>query len=170
MIGTKTLSKTLQGALALFALFAWTAHGDPLTIDSGQISGVNSEADATVRVYRGIPYAAPPVGDLRWKEPQPATHWDGVRACESFGPVCPQKALSAILGIALPETSVDCLYLNVWTPAEAPAGKLPVMLWIHGGANAFGWGSQPVYDGEPFVPEMLTQQAQKILSGSAKIA
>ncbi|MBI2421613.1 MAG: carboxylesterase family protein [Candidatus Hydrogenedentes bacterium] len=151
MIGTRTLSKTLRGAVALIALLAWTAHGDPLAIDSGQISGAISEADPSVRVYRGIPYAAPPVGDLRWKAPQPAAPWDGVRACERFGPVCPQKDLSAILGIALPETSEDCLYLNVWTPAEAPAGKLPVMLWIHGGANAFGWGSQPVYDGEPFV-------------------
>lgn len=137
--------------VVLLAAGAFPAVGaDPLEIGSGKISGVVVDEEAGVRVYRGIPFAAPPVGDLRWRPPQPAEPWDGVRACEAYGPACPQLNTLAIYGLELPETSEDCLYLNVWTAAEGPEDKLPVMFWIHGGGNSAGWGHQPSYDGTAF--------------------
>ena len=119
--------------------------GRTLQIDSGQISGA---VDGGTSVYRGIPYAAPPIGPLRWKAPQPVASWSGVRECTVFGPECPQVVLTGknSAGAKQPQ-SEDCLYLNVWTPTPAPAEKLPVMIWIHGGAYQLGRGSSPLYDG-----------------------
>lgn len=91
-------------------------------------------------IYRGIPYAAPPVKDLRWRPPQPALPWTRPRSCESFGPVCPQMNCQE-------EMHEDCLYLNIWTPDQSPGAKLPVMVWIHGGAFITGSGSDEIYDG-----------------------
>lgn len=117
---------------------------EPL-LDSGPINGVQ---EGGVWVYKGIPYAAPPVGELRWKEPQPAEPWKEVRPCTEFGPACPQPSSDDQGGfMAVGETSEDCLYLNVWSPAETPGERLPVMVWIHGGAFRTGAGSQAVYDG-----------------------
>ena len=104
--------------------------------------------------FRGIPFAAPPVGELRWKAPQPAHAWDGVRDATEFGPMCPQVAgtMEALAGGAHPQPdpmSEDCLTLNVWTPAIDDA-KRPVMVWIHGGAFATGSGRIPWYSGHNF--------------------
>ena len=127
------------------------ARGDdaPIKIDTGVIAGARAESEASVRVYKGIPFAAPPVGDLRWRPPQYAAKWDGVRECTAYSAVCPQAPYpenSVYFQKPQPE-SEDCLYLNVWTAAAQPDEKRPVMVWIHGGALTRGAGSLPIYDG-----------------------
>jgi len=97
-------------------------------------------------VFKGIPYAAPPVGDLRWREPKPAPAWNGIFVASKFGPACMQPE-SRLMGISRAEMSENCLFLNVWTPAVQPAQAAPVMVWIHGGSFMTGAGSQPSYDG-----------------------
>lgn len=116
---------------------------DPVKIDTGQISGATV---GDVHVYKGIPFAAPPVGDLRWKPPQPAVSWQGVKECTAFGPA-PMGYYSPSFPAYSKPPSEDCLYLNVWTPAKTTGDKLPVMVWIYGGAYRFGEGSTPSYDG-----------------------
>ena len=113
-------------------------------LDSGPISGSCRDG---IWQYLGIPYAAPPVGELRWKEPQPVAAWEEVRPCNEYGPSCPQIEEDWTGKLAQGKMSEDCLYLNVWTPAESPDERLPVMVWIHGGAFKSGAGSLPIYDG-----------------------
>ena len=100
-------------------------------------------------VFKGLPYAAPPVADLRWRAPQPARPWQGARKANAFGKACmqvPGAALAAGAGDIEP-MSEDCLTLNLWVPRARTSAKQPVMVWIHGGALVFGAGSQPLYDG-----------------------
>jgi para-nitrobenzyl esterase len=135
-------------ASILFGLAVGTlaqAAGDVSVVhlDTGLISGV-SGSTPEVRVYKGIPFAAPPVANLRWRAPQPAVHWDGIRKAEKSGPVCMQNAA----GPAAQPTSEDCLYLNVWTTAKSGAERRPVMVWIYGGGFTSGSGSVPGYDGD----------------------
>jgi para-nitrobenzyl esterase len=117
---------------------------EPVRIDTGLISGTTTSSDE-VRVFKGIPFAAPPIGDLRWRPPQPAAHWDGVRKADQFGPVCMQGRGPNANG---PAPSEDCLYVNVWTGAKAAGEKRPVILWTYGGGFTGGSGSEPRYDGE----------------------
>jgi para-nitrobenzyl esterase len=138
------MNRTALIATTLFALStAGAAIDDPVRLDTGMISGATT-GSPEVRVFKGIPYAAPPVGDLRWRAPKPAAHWEGTRAADQFGPVCMQGGGQKM--------SEDCLYLNVWTGAKAAGSKAsdkrPVMLWIYGGGYNGGSGSQPMYDGE----------------------
>lgn len=109
-------------------------------LDSGPIAG---EVDNEIQVFRGIPYAMPPVGSLRWKPPQPPQAWTSVRQCHQFGPSCPQPKESSSTVY-----NEDCLYLNVWAPEIRHQAKLPVMVWIHGGAFNFGGASLPEYEGK----------------------
>ena len=109
--------------------------------DAGEVEGLWLDR---LRVFKGIPYAAPPVGDLRWRAPQAAARWTGVRQAYDFGPACPQASSKAI---ALADMSEDCLTLNVWSPARRAGARLPVMVWIHGGAFETGSASMPIYDG-----------------------
>jgi len=120
------------------SLQAADASGLPTVVklDSGYVYGLNGP----VRSYKGIPYAAPPVGALRWKPAQPVAHWEGVKPAVSYGPQC-------IQGRGSPSQSEDCLSLNVWTAASSASAKLPVYVWIHGGAYVSGAGSLPSYDG-----------------------
>jgi len=116
---------------------------DQVILKSGLIRGAVQQ---DIRIYRGIPFAAPPIGDLRWKPPQPLAPWKGVRDCTTFGPACPQPK-QALLTINTQDQNEDCLYLNVWTPANTTVDRLPVMVWIHGGGCTTGAGSLPIYEG-----------------------
>jgi para-nitrobenzyl esterase len=123
---------------------------DLVRVEQGQLSGTAGKS-TEVRVYRGIPYAAPPVGDLRWKAPQPAAHWAGVREAKEYGNACwqaPYPPAFSIYQADLPPLSEDCLNLNVWTNAKSASAGLPVMVWIHGGGFTRGAGSTNLYDGE----------------------
>ncbi len=117
----------------------------PVAVTGGDIVGA---LDGGIAVYRGIPFASPPVGELRWKPPQPVGAWDGVKTANEFGAACMQPPYAAGSFYKSPGLSVseDCLTLNVWTGA-APDAKRPVMVWIHGGALTRGSGANPVYDG-----------------------
>jgi para-nitrobenzyl esterase len=122
---------------------------DPVKVDGGMISGTPGWGQG-VREYLGIPFAAPPVGNLRWRAPQPVAPWQGVRAADRFSPACMQRQYSPESGSwnrGLINTSEDCLYLNVWTPAASASDKLPVMVWIYGGGGTNGSSAEPIYDG-----------------------
>jgi len=121
--------------------------------DNGQVEGLPN-ADASVVAFKGIPFAAPPVGDLRWKAPQPVQNWEGVRECKEFSSSAMQSTpapflmwTSEFIAPAKP-LSEDCLYLNLWTANPASAEKRPVIVFIHGGGFTSGSGSVPIYDGE----------------------
>ncbi len=132
-------------AAALLALGAATANADVVHVAQGDVAGVAANG---VESFKGIPFAAPPVGDLRWRPPQPAAKWNGVKQADAFGPICMQSA-RGFFGAA--PMSEDCLTLNVWRPAGAkPGARLPVMVWIYGGAFIQGSSSTPFYDGTRF--------------------
>ena len=119
---------------------------DKVTTANGIVEGT-TEASG-VRAFKGIPFAAPPVGDLRWKPPQPVKNWDGVRAATAFGPRCMQRRVFSDMVFRSNGVSEDCLYLNVWTPASAGNQRLPVLVYFYGGGFLAGDGSEPRYEGE----------------------
>ncbi len=130
----------------LLASAAFAAGPDkvarPVKVDGGLLEGT---AEDGLMVYRGIPFAAPPVGDLRWRAPQPAAKWNGVRKADTFGRACLQIN-QAIAN--LPAPNEDCLSLNVWTPATRADERLAVMVWIHGGGFTAGTPPERLYHGE----------------------
>jgi para-nitrobenzyl esterase len=143
-------SLLLTSLAAVFAIAA-SASAAPfptqVRIDSGALAGA---VQGDVLSFKGVPFAAPPVGDLRWRAPQPAAQWQGVRQATQYGHDCMQKPFpsdAAPLGTTPDE---DCLVLNVWRPAESAGGKLPVMVWIYGGGFVNGGSSPAVYDGSQF--------------------
>ncbi len=133
-------------SIPLFCFFvATTAFAAPVRTESGLVDGVT---EGEVTVWKGIPFAAPPVGDLRWRAPQAAHPWSGVRLADTFSPVCMQRGRYPEDAPVEP-MSEDCLYLNVWAPVAATSGaKLPVMFWIYGGGLSNGTASTPLYAGD----------------------
>lgn len=130
-------------------------------VDGGIVEGAWFDARAGDAVFKGIPFAAPPVGELRWKPPATVTPWRGVRDAKELAPICPQRLYSPefyaglatrLGGHPAPQrpltTSEDCLYLNIWTSNFGGAARQPVMVWIHGGGNNGGWGSEGTDNGE----------------------
>ena len=142
----------IAGFCAIFS--GCMAENPVLTIDGGQIQGVET-ADRGILIYKGIPYAAPPVGDLRWREPAEVIPWEGIKVCDTFGAAAPQKLTDPgsfydkeFYAQSPHVKNEDCLYLNVWTPAAGkPNAKLPVAMWIHGGAYRNGFGHEDEFDG-----------------------
>ncbi len=119
-------------------------YSQQVTTKSGILKGLVEE---DIVVFKGIPFAAVPVGDLRWQAPRPPMSWDGVRMADKFSPICMQIRMYP-LDLPVEEMSEDCLYLNIWKPQKTTTDKLPVMLWIYGGGLTNGSASTPLYSGE----------------------
>jgi para-nitrobenzyl esterase len=139
----RTFAFVWAALLSVSGLPAQTSK--PVRTQSGSVQG---KIEDGVAIYKGIPFAAPPIGDLRWRAPQPAVAWTGVRNAGKFAPSCIQVPLvNKDLGMESVATSEDCLYLNVWTPAKSANEKLAVMVWIYGGGFTIGGTSVSLYDG-----------------------
>jgi para-nitrobenzyl esterase len=143
------LGITFAGIALLFAQPTRSAaKAAPIATEGGPVSGTSDEG---VSIFKGIPYAAAPVGVLRWRPPQPVVPWTGERDGTDFGAACPQQIIGN-LNAEVGPTSEDCLFLNIWTAAK-PKQKLPVMVWIHGGGHSIGSSSERFYDGVPLAKE-----------------
>lgn len=118
----------------------------PIQIANGTLSGTFDESTG-IHSFKGIPFAAPPVGELRWQAPQPAQPWSGTRDATQFGPRAMQLPIFGDMNFRSNGVSEDCLYLNVWTPDPSADAKLPVLVYFYGGGFMAGDGSEPRYDG-----------------------
>ncbi|HEV7661986.1 MAG TPA: carboxylesterase family protein [Chloroflexota bacterium] len=137
-------SGTLTAAAATYE-----PRTDVIPLTTG-LFGASRDSSQEMRTFRAIPFAAPPVGNLRWQPPQPVTPWEGVRRGDNFSPACTQQIrdFRALFYQSTEGSSEDCLYLNVWTPAQTPAEKKPVMVFFYGGGNTAGSGSAPASSGK----------------------
>jgi len=144
---SKAFAALAAGLALLAAAGAVQAAADRATVETGELQGVVADGVAS---FKGIPFAAPPVGPLRWRAPKAAAHWSGVRDASRFGPSCMQMSNGGAFGAAASQ-SEDCLTLNVFTPEHHEGAKLPVMVWIYGGA--FTQGGSARYDGTHFAQD-----------------
>ncbi|HVW06981.1 MAG TPA: carboxylesterase family protein [Bryobacteraceae bacterium] len=142
-------------ALALTLLAALSMHAADSPVVRAPAGSVRGTAEGNLHVFRGLPYAAPPAGSMRWKPPVSAAVWQGVRDATKFGPACfqPKPRAASIYADPPPAMSEDCLYLNIWTPAAAR--DTPVMVWIHGGSLTGGASSETMYDGAALAKQGL---------------
>ena len=142
------LLQTQQAAASLTS-----DEGTTVQTQYGVVQGV---AEGEVSIFKGIPYAAPPIGEFRWRPPQPVKPWKGVREAKEYGPNCAQGGWGAAPGTIAEGSSEDCLYLNLWLPSNAkPDAKLPVMVWIHGGGFTGGSGAGRATSGEQFAKQSV---------------
>ena len=126
---------------------AQTLANHQVKVSNGVLEGTFN-SDCGVRSFKGIPFAQPPIGELRWKPPQPAKNWEGVRKADKFGPRAMQRPIFGDMAFRSDGMSEDCLYLNVWTPARSAKDRLPVLVYFYGGGFQAGDGSEGRYDGE----------------------
>ncbi len=140
-----------RNLVLLLALIPWTLFAQvnsnllKVKMANGTLEGVSSSG---ICIFKGIPFAKPPIGDLRWKAPQPVKNWDGIRKADQFGPRAMQKPIYGDMNFRSNGVSEDCLYLNVWTPEKSSTEKLPVLVYFYGGGFSAGDGSEFRYDGE----------------------
>lgn len=149
------MRKANMAMAALFLALAGPAMAQKITLDDGTMGGTLAGTTAQgVSAFKGIPYAAPPEGDNRWRAPQPVARWTGVRDASQYGHDCAQAPFPPDDAPIATTPSEDCLYLNVWKPADAkPGAHLPVMVWVHGGGFVNGGSSPALYSGERFAQE-----------------
>ena len=139
--------------MMMLIIIAAAAQMDTIKTGAGFIAGTTN-TDSSIHVYKGIPFAAPPVGELRWKAPQPVAHWQGIKKCDAFAASPMQNKPVPFMMYTTPylippsPISEDCLYLNVWTGAKSATEKKPVMVWIYGGGFVSGGTACAIYDGE----------------------
>src|ERR1043165_2052284 len=139
--------KSFVLALVILVAAAATQAADLVQTENGAVEGRGVQPSG-VRIFRGIPFAQPPTGELRWREPQPVKNWKGVRQAVDFGPRCMQARIYDDMVFRSNGVSEDCLYLNVWTPAKSSRERLPVLVYFYGGGFVSVDGSEPRYDGE----------------------
>jgi para-nitrobenzyl esterase len=142
--------RKLGVAMAVLALWTLPAWANPVQTQSGLVDGTRGGG---LMIYKGIPFATPPVGDLRWRPPQLPAAWQGVRKANAFAPACMQTGVS-MPGETPPRTSEDCLYLNIWTPAHGAGHS--VMVWIYGGGFSNGSAAMPLYWGDALARKGIT--------------
>ncbi len=131
--------------VVLLSLAECALASTPVITGQGLLAGVDEDG---LTVYKGVPFAAPPIGSLRWRPPQPPATWTGVLHANVFRPRCVQGREADPFTPADAPQNEDCLYLNIWSPAKSGRERLPVMVWIHGGSFESGAGSDPFWSGD----------------------
>ncbi|HEY9139673.1 MAG TPA: carboxylesterase family protein [Bryobacteraceae bacterium] len=145
----RPLAVSVLAGCCLLSAVGVAASADQVKVEGGILEGI-AGADPSVRIFEGVPFAAPPVGALRWQAPQPAATWSGVRKADQFGDRCYQGSIYGDMIFRDKGISEDCLYLNVWTPSSAHKKHLPVLVYFYGGGFAAGASDEPRYDGTNF--------------------